>query len=252
MNYRIKTYLLAAVMAIALLGASPFAVAATLGGTVTADNAIFVYLSTSTSTLGTLIAQDSSWQTPVSFSNVAIAPGSIYYLNIEAINSGSSAGFLGQFALSGTGYAFSNGSQSLLTDTTDWHGGYNNNYGGTASGSGTSTTYSYVAQSWVTPTGGITSAGSNDSPPWNAYFNGLAPGIAAAADWIWPSDPQSMPSGPTSASSTGPCQFCTVDFSSGPIAASTVTPVPAPAVLGMLLFAVGFLALGRRRVITPT
>ena len=175
--------------------------AGSISGEMTADNAFFAYISTNDSVLGTLVASENNWGGTASFSNFALTPGVTYYLHVEAINYGGAAGFIGQFDLSGTGFQFANGTQDLLTDTTDWRGIYNN-------GSGAVT-----AQPWVEPTGGVASLGANGIGPW-----GTRPGISGNADWIWPSDADSMPGG-------GLCGNCTVDFST-PI--ETVSGAPEP------------------------
>lgn len=137
-----------------------------LSGTLTVDNAFTAYLSTSSTVTGAQIASGDNWNTTSSFSGVSLTPGTTYFLQIDAINfaDGTDGGYqwgaiLGDFSLSGTSFEFSNGSQSLLTETTDW-------------------TYSYTGfgQAFLTPH----SQGANGVDPW-----GTVPGISGDALWIW-------------------------------------------------------------------
>ena len=78
---------------------------AILSGSFTADNYIFVYLSTSASQRGSLIGSGNNWQSTFYVNPTTLNPGTTYYLNIEAINgdsgSYSAGGFIGDFTLSG-------------------------------------------------------------------------------------------------------------------------------------------------------
>lgn len=216
-----------------LLAGLPLAHATTLGGSLTTDDAGYVYLSTSRSSLGTLIATESTgWTTPVSFSNVGLAPGQTYYLNIELINEGGPGGALGQFSLNNTGASFSNGTQSLLTNTSDWVGGYNGSVGSVAS-------YSVAPRPWVQPLSSTTSFGFNGVAPWHTIA-----GISSSAQWIWSADSQSLPTSGT------PCTYCMIDLSSTPItvaSSSLGAAVDAPNAIAVLALGVlGLLALKRR------
>jgi hypothetical protein len=194
--------------------------ATTLTGNLTADNAFFAYISTSNSTLGTLVASGNDWGTTFSIDPTTLTPGVTYYLHIEAINYGGPGAVLGEFSLSDSDFYFANGSQTLLTDTTDWSGGFNDDNSDPNS-----------SQPWVTPTGAVTSFGENGVGPW-----GTRPGISGSADWIWPSDPTSYGCGTGGYPTNGDC---TVDIST--TIYSTVSEVPEPSTVS--LFMVGGLAL---------
>lgn len=134
--------------------------ATTMSGILTADDAFNAYLSSSDSVLGTQIASSTYWGSPGSFSSVNLTPGTTYYLHVDARDLyGPPSGFLGSLSLAGTGFTFSNGGQTLATNTTDWKvslTGFGANY--------------------VAPTGG----GVNGVSPWGT-FSSIAPG----AQWIW-------------------------------------------------------------------
>lgn len=117
------TAFLAGAAAFAAITSSPGAQAASLSGNFTADDYATVYLSTD------LVADDSEivsdkvtlWGSTQSFSGIALTPGQNYYLLVLARNVFSGpAMFVGDFSISGEGFRFSNGGQTLLTDTTDW------------------------------------------------------------------------------------------------------------------------------------
>jgi len=180
--------------------------ATSLGGALTADNAFYAYVSTDNSVLGTLVAQGNSWPTVFNFSNYALAPGQTYYLQIEAINYGGPGAFIGQFSLDDTGFQFSNGTQNLVTNTTDWASIYNNTNSDPT-----------LQQPWVTPTEPVVSQGVNGVGPW-----GTMSGIDASAQWIDGSD-----------NGLSVCQNCTVDFST--VITSNSAATPEPGTCGLLL-----------------
>src|SRR3569623_2801322 len=72
-----------------------------LSGSFTADNYIYVFLSTSASDRGTLIGSGNNWQSTFYVNPTALNAGTTYYLNVEAINgdsgSYSAGGFIGDF-----------------------------------------------------------------------------------------------------------------------------------------------------------
>jgi len=135
--------------------------AATLSGNLTVDDAFTAYISTSDSVLGSLLTSSGSslWGTAQSFSTT-LAPGTNYFLHIEATDLyGPPSAFLGSFGLTGTEFKFANGTQSLVSNATDWRV--------SASGFGSSynTPYSY---------------GGNGIGPWGTMGT-----IDSNAEWIW-------------------------------------------------------------------
>jgi hypothetical protein len=135
--------------------------AATLSGNLTVDDAFTAYISTSDSVLGSLLTSSGSsqWGTAQSFSTT-LAPGTNYFLHIAATDLyGPPSAFLGSFGLTGTEFKFANGTQSLVSNATDW--------GVNASGFGSSyiTPYSY---------------GKNGMGPWGTMGT-----IDSNAEWIW-------------------------------------------------------------------
>jgi len=214
----------AGVVALGLLaGASPASAQTVLGGNITADNAFYAYLSTSPTTLGTLIASGNNWLSTFSLPSTALAPGTTYYLNIEAINYGLEGGLIGDFTLSNTQGSFSNGGQELLTNTANWTGSYNNANSNPA-----------LAQPWVTPTGTVFSEGANGVSPW-----GNVTGVGATAQWIWATDGLSAPGG---LNQGGVCPNCTVDFST-----TITTAVPEPETYALMLAGLGLIGVVARR-----
>lgn len=208
-----------AVCGLTAIALAPCAQATALSGALTADNAFFAYVSTDNSVLGTLVAQGGDWGTTFVFNNFALTPGQTYYLQIEAINFGGPGAFIGQFGLSDAGFQFANGTQTILTNTTDWQAIFND---------GNSDPNSQ--QPWVTPTGSVTSLGANGVSPW-----GLRSGIDSNAQWI-------------DAASNGlnVCGFCTVDFST--TITSNGSATPEPSTFGLMGGLAVLLGAVRRRV----
>lgn len=184
--------------ALLMASAAPDAGATTISGDLTADNGFLAFISMSNTTLGTEIASGNSWSSTYSFSDVALTAGQTYYLQIEAVNQGGPGAFLGQFTLSDSGFQFSNGTQTLLTDTSDWQAIYND------------TNTAITQQPWVTPNGSVISDGLNGVSPWGAHS-----AISSDAEWI-----------DATTEGLGACGTCTVDFST-PITPTSVTPEPA-------------------------
>jgi hypothetical protein len=211
-----------ALTAIAILAATTVgARATTITGSLTTDNAFYAYISTSDSTLGTLVASGDNWPTTFTLGPSALTPGQTNYLHIEAINYGGPGGFIGNFSLSDSQFKFANGTQQLVTDTTNWSGIYNN-----------SNSNPNAQQPWVQPTGGVESYGFNGVSPWGKFL-----GIDSTAQWIWASD-QSSANG--CAASGG---FCTIDLS------TQITSVPEPSTWAMMILGfagMGFMAYRRK------
>ena len=157
--------------------------AATLDLTVTADNAYALYLSTNNSTLGTQFANTyggvpGQWATSTTYSVNLTAP--VYYLQVIGSNyttdngkwntpgtpnggGDNPDGFLGQFSLGGSGFVFSNGGTSLVTNVANW----------TAAPALDNT-------SWTASITPAQTYGQNGVAPW-----GTIAGISANAYWIW-------------------------------------------------------------------
>jgi hypothetical protein len=68
-----------------------------------------------------LVASSTDWTSPTNF-NISLNSGTTYFLHVVGFNDGGPDMFIGQFGLSDTGFSFSNGNQSLVTNTTDWKG----------------------------------------------------------------------------------------------------------------------------------
>ncbi len=226
--------LLAVSASLALLSAIPAAQATDLTGSMGADNGAYIYLSASPSSLGTLIGQAANWS-GTALTSTLLSPGNTYYLHVETYNVGGPGGFIGSFSLSDSKASFSNGTQSLNTNTADWTGAYNSSLpNGTATPSGPPAT-------WVVPTYSVSSAGTNGVAPWNTVS-----GVASNAQWIWPNDV-------SSGGAATPCGYCYVDFASGPITVQSAAPagssqgakVPEP--LGPSLITAALIGLGVSR-----
>ena len=114
--------LVAAGLLASVVAAVP-AQAASLSGSYTADDYATVYLSTDLLADASEIISDKTtlWGASESFSDVALVAGQDYYLLIHARNVFSGpAMFLADFSISGDGFRFANGQQTLSTGTAYW------------------------------------------------------------------------------------------------------------------------------------
>jgi MSHA biogenesis protein MshQ len=173
--------LLATTAAAALLVGSS-AQAAVLTGALTADNEFNAYISTSDAVLGTLVATGADWTTAYNFTT-NLEAGQTYYLHVVANNwygqsnmgGGNPDAFLGSFSLSGLTHAFSNGLQTLNTDTVNWR----------------VDPHAFQALNnitdWVAPTGtpDVWANNSDTNSIWYQNHGGPIAGVSPSADWIW-------------------------------------------------------------------
>jgi hypothetical protein len=186
-------------------------------------------------TLGTQVGTGSDFSTTYSLSGsgTTLVPGVKNYLEIVATNAFGAAGFLGDFTLSDTQFQFTNGTQTLLTNTTNWLG-------------------NLQGASWSQPTGTVENQGTNgdNTTVWYQLRTGgpgSAPNIDSTAEWIWPTDGFVALEGggthvcgdpSTEGEGTPPC---TVDFLAEiDPTSSTATPLPG----ALPLFASGLAATG--------
>jgi hypothetical protein len=163
--------LLLALVVVAVSFAPAYAIS-DLSGYFTSDNWYDLYLSTDDSQLGTLIgSSDGSnvepwdWETSEPY-NFSLNAGATNYLHVVAKDDGYViAGVLGNFTLNNPNFLFSNGTSSLLTNTTDWK--VYDNYGGNLLG--------------IVNAGGY----QNGQGPWAAHLGGPIPNISTNARWLW-------------------------------------------------------------------
>lgn len=114
-----RSALLAAAAAV-VFGAVP-AGAQSLSGDLTVDNVFTAYLSTNPTGAGaTVLTSGGNWAATYSFGPTALTPGTTYYLLVQATDQGAPGAFVGDFTLSGSGFVFANGLQTLTTNTSDW------------------------------------------------------------------------------------------------------------------------------------
>lgn len=131
----------------------------------TTDNEFTLYISTTPGDAGTPIFSDDNWFTTHTGS-AALIPGVTQYLHLYGRNTGGPASFVGEFTLSDSQFSFANGTQTLLTNPTDW--------------------FVSSVNDWATTTP-ATSWGFNISTnsTWGTTWTSSIP---AAAQWIWTSD----------------------------------------------------------------
>jgi hypothetical protein len=201
----------------AALGTEP-ALATVLTGSLTADNRFVAYISNNDAVLGTEIANGNNWQATYNLST-PLTTGT-YYLHIVGFNDGGPASpgsnpdaIIGSFRLSDANFKFTNGTQTLLTNsTTDWR----------ASDSSSNT--------WFAPAGTPLSFGPNAGS--NIWFNNTGsarPNIDNNAQWIW-----------SAPDATGMAFFSTT---------ISMSAVPEPSTWAMMILgfaAVGFMAYRRK------
>jgi hypothetical protein len=154
-------------------GSLPQAEATTLSGQLTADNVFVAFLSTDDSVLGTeVVSQKEDFTQLFSFSQPLVA-GTTYFLHVVGVNAlgvphnpdaGNPDGFIGRFTLNDAGFAFANGTQTLVTEAT-------NNWRAQGVGGG---------DSWFAPVG--TPVLREDNGPGGFYSPFPELGVA---QWIW-------------------------------------------------------------------
>jgi MSHA biogenesis protein MshQ len=131
-----------------------------LTGNLNVDNTFEAYISTDDSLQGNFLSSGNDWQSTNTLIST-LAPGQDYYLHIKATDTDGAAGFLGDFAITGTKHTFSNDLTTLNTNTTDW-------------------VVSTVGWNNYQPP---THYGMNGDAPW-----GTRAGVNASAQWIWSSN----------------------------------------------------------------
>lgn len=134
------------------------ATAGLLVSTLNTDNQHWVYLSTDNNVEGEFLSNVYGWQTTDTFSK-PLTSGTDYFLHVKVKNDTGPAGFIGDFSLDGLEHVFGNGSNSVVTNATDW--------AVSTTGWGNYST--------------TTSQGLNGTSPWYAY----ASDVDANAHWIW-------------------------------------------------------------------
>jgi len=171
----IKKYLTLSLFVLAMASAvCSTAFAAGGSANVTADNHYQIYVSKNDdSALGDFIGQSDKWglvgtdtcpgcdwQTPENWNLPDFEIGNTYYIHIIAVSDPSTkSGLLGDFSLNNANFFFDNGTQSLLTNATDWKV-FTDAFGGTQAVN--------------------TDIGTNGVAPW-----GNIAGVNSNAKWIW-------------------------------------------------------------------
>lgn len=158
MKKLINAVICASAFAASFASATPVSTT-TLTSIIRADNLYTIYLSTDNKVAGSQFGTLENWNA-VATNTTTLDAGKDYYLHIYAHDTDGIAGLLGQFSLTGTDFTFSNGTQSLLTNTTNW----------TANSTGFSSAY-------TTPTA---ATAADIAKSW-----GSTSGINGNAQWIW-------------------------------------------------------------------
>ncbi|MBX3410161.1 MAG: hypothetical protein KF859_09780 [Phycisphaeraceae bacterium] len=96
-----------------------FAAPVTLSAAMTVDNQFIASISTSPTTAGTTFLTGNNWPTTYT-GGFTFTEAGTYYLHVRATDVGRPEMFIGRFTLDSTDGTFSNGSQLLVTNTTDW------------------------------------------------------------------------------------------------------------------------------------
>lgn len=159
-----------AALGLAFGAAALSAQAATLSGNVSADDFLKVYLSTDLTVTDDelVLNKTSSWQSAESFST-ALTAGQSVYLLVEARDAfGAPSMFIGSFAIDSNLFQFSNGTQQLITDTTEWR------VGASGFASATATPFSIGALPALPTWGNFPSIGSNAQALWMDTGSGQA------------------------------------------------------------------------------
>jgi|GEM_PF-2660404 hypothetical protein len=207
----------------ALAGLASGASATTFSGIFTADDGVAIYLGTAPGTLGTQVGDNglaTFWGTQKTLTAASLTPGVTNYLQVIARDDTAPGMFLGGFTLSDTGFQFANGTQTLVSDLTNWKG---RGIAGLAN--------------WAEPTGTVSEMNNS----WGLFAGFTWPTAFSAAKYIWPTDSQS---GGTA------CGSCFVALMAVITPTSTTQPsvgIPEPLTAGLL--GAGLLGLGlvRRR-----
>jgi hypothetical protein len=137
--------------------------ATTISYNATADNAFYMYLSNSLTDQGTLIGSGYNWGATYSGSATLLSTDKTQYLQVYGVDWGAPASFIGDFTLSDSNFKFTNGTQNILSNTSDWF------VSATGYGAGPNV---------------ATGHGNNGVGPW-----GLHSDISAGAQWIWTDNP---------------------------------------------------------------
>jgi hypothetical protein len=113
--------LLAAMMVVPAAGvfSAGDAGATTLSIDMTTYAPFALYISTDDSVTGTPVDSGNGWPSTYS-SSVDLTPGETNYIFVLAWDVHDSSSLIGHFLLSDTDYTFSNGTQTLVTDTSNW------------------------------------------------------------------------------------------------------------------------------------
>jgi hypothetical protein len=141
-----------------LAAASSASAQVTLNASMTVDNLFTASISTDPTMEGTSFLSGANWPQTFTGSTTLTDPGT-YYLHITAVDQGPPAMFIGLFTLDSVNATFSNGTQSLVTNTADW----------TVSATG-------YGDPGVTPL----DIGPNGIGPWGNF-----PGMGPDAHFIW-------------------------------------------------------------------